>query len=292
MPQTPTTLAPRFDGSVSMLCWAFNEEILMKGFLERAQALMSSCVRDYEILVIDDCSTDRTNKIVKEAMAANPRIRLIRNEMNRNVGYCLKLAVKSAAKEYLFWQTVDWSYDITNLRSFLELLKAHDVVAGVRRAPVKCKVGALKPLLGVFRLFGVQHITKRSDTIGKAVVSVINYLLIRLLYQVPLSDFQNVVFYRSSLVQSLQLESNSAFSNPEILIKSYWAGASIAEVPISFIPRQAGEAKGTKLAAVKAAIKDVFGFWWRWVVLRGIDKRKAGTLRRLVPSEWECKSTS
>ena len=285
-PTSPPQTLPKFESSVSLLCWAYNEELLIGGFLERAQALVASCVDDYEIVVIDDCSTDRTNAIVQAAVEANPRIRVIRNAVNRNVGYCLKLAVKSASKQYMFWQTVDWSYDIANLRAFLELLKTHDVVVGVRRAPVQCRVGVFKPLAGLLKLFGVKHITRRSDTLGKAVVSVLNYLLIRVLYRVPVSDFQNVVFYPTKMAQSFTLEANSAFSNPETLIKSYWAGASIAEVPISFIPRSAGEAKGTKFPAIKAAVRDVVGFWWRWVVLGGIEKKTTGRVRRLVPAEW------
>jgi len=268
-----------------MLCWAYNEELLMGEFLARAQTLISSCVDDYEILVIDDCSFDRTNKIVVEAMAQNPRIRLIRNKVNRNVGYCLKLAVKSASKDYLFWQTVDWSYDITNLRKFLGLLKIHDVVSGVRRAPVECKVKLLKPFVLLMKLFGMKHLTRRSDTVGKAIISVCNYILIRTLFGVPLSDFQNVVIYPTRLAQSIVMESDSAFSNPEILLKAYWAGARIAEVPINFLPRTAGEAKGTRFRALITAVFDVVGWWWRWIVIGKIDRSRPGSISRLRPDK-------
>jgi glycosyltransferase involved in cell wall biosynthesis len=278
---------PKFDRSVSWLCWAYNEEELIEGYLTRANKLLAGTVSDYEILVVDDCSTDKTRDIIGRLMKDIPQIRLIRNPVNLNVGYSSQKAIMSASKEYLFWQTVDWAYDISNLRIFLELLKSHDVVAGVRRAPVEAANEAVKPCLGLFRLFGIKHITRRSDTIPKAIVSVINYILIRILFGVPLSDYQNVVFYPTKLIQSITFESRSSFSNPEGLFKAYWQGASIIEVPISFLPRQGGEAKGTRVRAIANSVGDIFRLWFKWVILGKRDTPRKGSITRLNPREWE-----
>ena len=260
---------PRFDRSVSWLCWAYNEEELIEEYLLRANDLLRNTVEDYEIVVIDDCSTDRTNAMVKGLQERIPQIMLIRNEQNLNVGLSSQKAIQSATKEFLLWQTIDWAYDITLLRVFLELLKSYDIVAGVRRAPVVVadNIRWLKPVLTLGRLFGINHITRRSDTVSKALVSLINYILIRVLFRVPLSDYQNVVFYPRRLIQSITYESKSSFGNPEGLIKAYWQGARIVEVPISFIPRQKGEAKGTKPKAIFSSVSDIFRLWWRWIVL-------------------------
>ena len=280
---------PRFDRSVSLVSWAFNEEELIEDFLRRADALMAANVEDYEILVVDDGSKDRTPEILARLAAEMPRLRVLTNEVNRNVGYSSRRAVASASKEYLFWQTVDWSYDISLLRVFLELLKTHDVVAGVRRAPVQVRLGLFKPVAILLQLFGLKHLTRRSDTIRKAMVSVINYSLIRVLFGLKLSDYQNVVFYSSKLIQRIlkTAEANSSFANPELLYKAYCLGASIVEVPISFIPRVAGEAKGTRFAAIKASVKDVFRFWWKWRVLGQIEAQPGGRVTRLVPEQWQ-----
>ena len=123
--------------------------------------------------------------------------------------YRVKRAIQRATKEYLFWQTIDWSYDISSLRQFLEHLKTHDIVQGVRRKPVNVRLKFLKPIALVLKLFGIKHLTRRSDTVPKALVSVINYIVIRLLFQVPLSDFQNVTFYRTKWIQSIKIEAKS-----------------------------------------------------------------------------------
>jgi glycosyltransferase involved in cell wall biosynthesis len=277
---------PRFDRGLSWLCWAYNEERLIKPYLLRASAQLHRTVEDYEIVVVDDGSSDRTPIILKELTKRIPQLRIVTNETNCNVGYSCRRAIAAASKEYLMWQTVDWSYDIAMLRIFLALLKTHDVVAGVRRAPVRKANQVHRLLLGVTKLFGVQHITRRSDTIQKALVSVSNYLLVRLLFRVPLSDYQNVCIYPTALIQQLEKEANSSFLNPELLIKAYWSGHSIVEVPISFIPRESGEGKGTRFKAIRASVTDIFRLWLKWVVLGKGPTRGAGKIRRLVPEEW------
>ena len=280
---------PKFDRGVSLLSWAYNEEALIESFLRRADAMLSRYVEDYEIVVVDDGSKDRTPKILARLSAELPHLRVLTNEVNRNVGYSSRRAVASASKEFLFWQTVDWSYDITLLRVFLELLKTHDVVAGVRRAPVQVRLGLFKPLALLLKLFGVRHLTRRSDTVPKALVSVINYSLIRFLFGFPLSDYQNVVFYSSCLIQPIvaTAEADSSFANPELLYKAFMRGASLVEVPINFIPREAGEAKGTRLKSIRASTKDVFKFWWKWCVLGELKKVPGGRVTRLDPGQWE-----
>lgn len=279
---------PRFDRGVSCLCWAYNEQECIEDFLLRINALLQASCADYEIVVIDDCSTDRTNEIVRRLQQDIPQIALYRNETNRNVGYSCQRAIREARKEFLFWQTVDWSYDITLLRTFLEFLKTNDVVAGVRRAPVSQRTGISKVVATVWLLFG-RHLTRRSDTLSKAFVSICNYMIIRVLYRFPLSDYQNVVFYRTALIQSLKAEADSSFANPELLLKSHWRGASIKEVPISFIPRVAGEAKGTRLKSIMKSVRDVFGFWIKWVLLGERGKVTKGRITRLDPAEWDCR---
>lgn len=277
---------PKFTSGVSVLSWAYNEEKLIEGFVRRLDALMGSCVEDYEIVVVDDGSTDATNAILTRLEQEIPQLRLVVNPVNRNVGYSCRRAIASASKEFLFWQTIDWSYDIDLLRCFLEMLADHDVVAGVRREPTQCALACAKPVLGLLRIFGIQHLNIRSDTVQKAFVSVVNYVLIRLLFRVPLSDYQNVVFYRTAFVQSLTAEAKSSFLNPELLLKAYWSGAAIAEVPIKFIPRTAGEAKGTRVRAIMASVSDILKFWVQWMVL-GRRNKGAGRIDRLQPAQWD-----
>jgi len=272
---------PKFDRSVSLVCWAYNEEDSIAAYLERATRLIEETVDDYEIVLIDDGSTDRTYEIARVFQKKNPRLKIFQNECNLNVGISSRRAIQRASKEFLFWQTIDWCYDIENLREYLEYLKTCDIVQGVRRKPVQVRIKILKPFVALVRLFGIKHLTRRSDTISKAFVSVVNYLLIRMLFRVPLSDYQNVTFYPTSWIQSVKYESKSSFANPEGLIKSYWAGKSIKEVPINFIPRGQGEAKGTRIKSIMASVQDILTLWVKWVALGKRGRIQKGMIYRI-----------
>jgi glycosyltransferase involved in cell wall biosynthesis len=277
----------KFTRGVSLLCWGYNEEDSIGEFLERATELLSNAVEDYEIVFIEDGSTDRTYEIAKAFGEKNPKLRIYQNEKNLNVGISSRRAIQRATKEFLFSQTIDWSYDISKIREFLEFLDSYDIVQGSRRSPVKTRFPLITPVITLLQMLNPRHLGARSDTLSKGMVSIINYVLVRVLYGVPLSDFQNITVYPTKWVQSLQYEAKSSFANPEGLIKSYWQGMSIKEVPISFIPREKGEAKGTKIKAIIASVKDVFGLWLKWRLQGKRIFARRGKVCRLNPQEWQ-----
>lgn len=234
-----------------MLGWALNEEASVGEYIERAEAFLRSLTDDFELVLIDDGSTDRTAQIVREHQRTRPWLRLHSNGRNRGSGYNTKKAISLATKDYLFWQTVDWAYDISRLGEHLGYLGEFDVLQGVRHGTV-----SLSGLL-----------SRRSDSPYKGLVSITNYLLVRLLFRLPLHDYQNVTVYPSRLIQSVTLESESSFTNPECLLKAWWKGASIREFPVPFLKRQKGTAKGTRPRVVVRSVTDIFRWWLRWVVL-------------------------
>lgn len=277
----PVPARPKFDRGVSLLCWAYNEEKLIEDFLLKADQILTENVEDYEIVIVDDGSTDQTNQTIRRMQTRIPQLRLVVNDKNLNVGLSARKAVQSAKKEFLFWQTIDWSYDISRLREFLELLKTHDVVLGVRREIKPPSKKHFSRWTNTLQIFVPGYIRKRSDSVSKAVISLVNYLLVRILFRLPVSDCQNVVFYRTRTAQAMTLESRSSFLNPEMLMKAYWSGCSMIEVPIGFIKRTQGEAKGTKLHAVVASVKDVISAWFRWVILGKRGRVVKGRIVRL-----------
>jgi glycosyltransferase involved in cell wall biosynthesis len=246
--------------SLSMLGWALNEEANIAEYIEQAEKFLTSLTQDFELVLIDDGSTDRTAAIVEEHQRARPWIRLHRNGRNRGSGYNTKIAISLARKEYLFWQMVDWSYDLSRLGEFLPHLGEDcDVLQGVRQGTVSFS--------GLF--------SQRSDTAYKGLVSITNYLFVRALFRVPVHDFQNVTVYPARLIQSVTLESESAFTNPECLLKVWWKGAIIREFPVAFLKRRKGVAKGTRPRVVLRSIADILRWWFRWIVLgRRPDKGK------------------
>ena len=91
-----------------------------------------------------------------------PWLKPIRNDGNKGVGYNYAHAIRSATKDYFLVQTVDWSYDITELGRSFPMLQTYDVLQGVRP--------------GTYTVRGFRF---RSDNLRKGFVSIVNYLLIR-----------------------------------------------------------------------------------------------------------------
>jgi len=251
--------------SLSMLGWALNEEDSLVGYIDRAGAFLGALTDDYELILIDDGSTDRTWEIVVAAQRTRPWLKPHRNERNRGSGYNTKKAISLASKDYVFWQTVDWAYDIRFMAQALPLLQQVDVLQGVRAGTTSAR----------------GMIVERSDNPYKGLVSVVNYRLIRSLFGLPLGDYQNVTVYPRSLIQAVTLETESSFTNAECLLKTWWRGASFTEVLVPFVKRQRGQGTGTRPRAIVAAIRDIVHWWIQWVVLGRRSHRGRGTVTSL-----------
>ncbi len=260
-----------------MLAWGLNEEALLVDFLDKAFQLLASAVNDYEVVFVDDGSTDRTPEILEAYREKEPRLKVIANPQNMNVGISCRRAIEGASKDYLFWQTVDWAYDIEDLRIYLELTEYYDIVQGIRPVPERL-LSYIPVVRSIYRVKG------RSDNLWKAVISLTNYYVLRVLFGVNFHDFQNVTFYPTRLAQSLDLQGVTPFVNPEMLIKSYYRGARFIEVPIRFIPRSKGQAKGTKIKTVLRTVIDIFRHWLRWgwkLRISNSQRAKVGSIDRV-----------
>lgn len=252
-PPTPNRLAH----SVSLVCYGYNEEESIADFFKKAVATLEAVVSDYEIVFIDDCSTDRTRDIAQHFASENPRIRVWRNDRNRNIGYSFKRGVSLAEKEYLFWQTIDWSYDLSDIKIFLDLLQHYGVVIGVRPVPIR-----LLAYIPVVR--SIYRIRSRSDDMVRAVVSLANYYILRILFGLNAHDFQNIQFHRTKVLQSLELRGESSFLGIEMMIRARGRGLDLLEVPIKFIPRAKGVSKGIRLSAILRSCRDITANWFAW----------------------------
>ena len=258
------TTAP-FRPRLSMLGWALNEEENLAEYVQRAEVFLSSVSDDYELILIDDGSTDRTWALAEELHATRPWLRPLKNEVNRGPGYCYRRGIGAASKDYFMAQTVDWAYDIDAFRPLMEKLRDYDILQGVRPGE-----------------FSLSVLRRRSDSLYKGVVSLTNYTLIRVLFRLPFADFQNVTICPARLGQSLHLESEGSFTNPEVMMKLYWGGASFLQVPVLFQKRGRGKGTGTRVSAIVTSIGEIVGSWFRWIVLGRYPDRKPG----VVESTW------
>jgi glycosyltransferase involved in cell wall biosynthesis len=242
-----------------MLGWGLDEEENLPAYLLRAEAFLREVSDDFELVIVDDGSRDQTWALASAAQQTRPWLKVLKNDRNRGAAYSAKRAIRAATKDYVFWQTLDWAYDISGLAAAFPHLQQVDILQGVR-------INALTAT--AFSL--------RSDTSWKGVVSHVNYRLVRLLFRLPLNDYQNVTVYPRPLLQSFEFEADSSFMNPELLLKAWWSGASFREVAVPFIKRERGVAKGTRWLSILRSIRDIFYWWLRWIVLGRRTHKSSG----------------
>lgn len=236
---------PTSDGrlSLTLFCYALNEEELIEAFLRKAVRKLGEFTKDFEIIFHDDGSTDGTLKLAQKMAQNHPQIRVFSNERNRGVGYCCQQSFRLATKEWLFVNTVDEFWNMSRLEDFIPYFKDFDLVTGVRLERKSCY------------------------TLWRQIISWTNYFLVRFLFGLKMRDVQNVHFYKRDFVQNLPLESTSSFISPEILIKARAAGLRVKEVPMVYQPRRGGKAKGARLKSLFHSFWELLRFWTKWYIL-------------------------
>src|SRR5262249_12365785 len=105
---TPTTgLAPLTTRGLSIVLPAYNEETVIAATVRRCAEMLSALAPDYEIIVVDDGSRDRTGEIADELAAANPRVRVVHNRPNRGYGGALIAGFQAVSKPLTFFMDAD-----------------------------------------------------------------------------------------------------------------------------------------------------------------------------------------
>src|SRR6266516_6468905 len=97
--------------SVSFVIPMFNEELNIERAIDAAVESLEKYSGDYEIVIVDDASTDSSPRLVEARAAANPRIRMIRHERNRKLGGSLKTGFAAATKELVLYMDADLPFD-------------------------------------------------------------------------------------------------------------------------------------------------------------------------------------
>ncbi len=112
---------------ISVLIPAFNEEHSVAETVERVATTMDRGGSEYEIVVIDDGSSDATAE-----RASLPGVRVLRHPCNAGYGRALKTGLRTAAGEWIAIVDADGSYPVEELQSLFERTPAFDMVVGAR----------------------------------------------------------------------------------------------------------------------------------------------------------------
>jgi glycosyltransferase involved in cell wall biosynthesis len=118
--------------SISVVMPAYNEQAVLPLSLQEAVEALEEMATDWEIVIVDDGSTDATPRILAEWAAREPRIRVLTQTPNQGYSKALIRGFKSAVKDAVFYTDADAQFDLREIIRLYPLLEQHDMVTGYR----------------------------------------------------------------------------------------------------------------------------------------------------------------
>jgi glycosyltransferase involved in cell wall biosynthesis len=231
--------------SVGILC--YNEA----GTLEKVTTDLINVLRQltntFEVIIVDDRSTDGSRVIANDLAGKFPEIRVISHEVNKGIGGALRSIYENARYENIGTIPGDGQFDITEYLPFGEIPENH-FVSFYRRE-------------------------NTSYSLFRNILSLINKKLNAVFLGITLKDVNWAKIYKREDIRALKLELTSSLVESEICAKLLYQKKRLIEVESKYLPRTYGESKGASVKIVKKALKDT------WVLVKLMRRFRAAQKR-------------
>jgi glycosyltransferase involved in cell wall biosynthesis len=232
--------------SISVVLPAYNEELNIAQTVREARDVLERLTSDFEIVVVDDGSRDKTAEVVVRICEQDSRVRLIQHLVNQGYGAAVWTGITSTTRDLIFYTDSDGQFDLTELERFLGWLDSADLVIGYR-AP-------------------------RSDSPMRLVNALGWKMVVTLLFGYVARDIDCAFkLFKREVLDTIRVDSRGATFSAEFLIRARDAGFHIREVHARHLPRRAGRATGARPDVIIRAFRELLSFWLRYEV--GIGKR-------------------
>jgi glycosyltransferase involved in cell wall biosynthesis len=221
--------------SLSIVIPAYNEEQNVERAVEEVSQVAQNLGMDYEILLVNDGSADRTGEIGRELEDRIPNFKLVEHYPNRGYGGALKAGFAAATKELIAFTPGDAQFDFREIERFLAEIEAADIVCG-------------------YRANRQDNIVRRFNALGWNAV-------VRLLFGYLCRDIDcGFKLFRREVLDHVNVVSDGAMIDTEFLAGATARGYRVAEVPVTHLPREAGEATGANIRVILRAFRDIVQF--------------------------------
>ncbi len=218
--------------SLSMVLPAYNEEENIARAVRSADAALASTGLDYELIVVNDGSRDRTGEILRELAPRYPRLQIVEHFPNRGYGGALRAGFAAATGDWIFQSDADNQFDYAEIAGLIKLAPGRDAVIGYR-AP-------------------------RRDRFMRRVNAWGWNMLIRLLFGRVARDVDCAFrIVRRSALESVSLTSDGAMISTELLVGLKARGFVLGEVRVTHFPREGGSPTGADLKVIVRAFRDL-----------------------------------
>jgi glycosyltransferase involved in cell wall biosynthesis len=228
------------DRPLSLVIPAHNEALNMMTVIGKTVPVLEGLAPDWEIVLVDDGSTDETVAVARAAMgAAAGHLRVVAHDGKRGYGITVADGLRAARMGYVAFMDGDGQFDPADLKTLADLMPTSDLAAGWRR--------------------------RRADPGYRLVIAGVFNILVRALYGVRVRDIDCglKLMRREVLDAAAPLLARSALLNTELYFKCQRSGLRIQQVAVNHYPRVAGVRSGARLIPILRAIRDLV-----WLRLR------------------------
>jgi glycosyltransferase involved in cell wall biosynthesis len=224
--------APARVSGLTLFFPAYNEEEIIEKTVREALRVAATVTDDYEVIVVDDGSSDGTVAAVEAVAASDPHVRVVRHDRNRGYGAALRTGFAQARKDYVFFSDADGQFDLAELTKLVDQTANAPVVVGYR--------------------------VKRSDPPHRLFIAKTYNLIVRAIFGLRVRDIDCAFkLLRREVLSRVDLESNGAFISSELLIKLRRAGVPIVECGVNHYARTTGYSKGANFTVILKTIRDI-----------------------------------
>jgi glycosyltransferase involved in cell wall biosynthesis len=211
----------------------FNEEQNVERVTCEALAAADQVSDDYEIIIVNDGSSDRTAEVADKLAEKHPQVRAIHHDVNKGYGAALQTGFKNASKELVFYTDGDGQFKIEEIKELLPHIEKYDIVSGYR--------------------------ISRRDPLHRKINAFMWGTLVNMLFRLNISDVDSAFkLYRKKIFDDITLTAQGALIDTEILAKAKAKGYTITEVGVNHYPRTAGSQTGAKLSVIIKAFKELY----------------------------------
>ncbi len=224
--------------SISVFFPAYNDAPSLPSLVPKAFAVLRECAGDFEVIVIDDGSTDGTAAVLRDLQCTyGERLRIITHPVNRGYGGALRSGFAAASKELVFYTDGDGQYDIGELPKLLAVMDP--------------EVG----LVNGYKL-------RRSDPWHRICIGTLYNRFARTVFRIRLRDIDcDYRLIRRSLLQRFRLNSTSGTICVELVKNIEISGCRVAEVGVSHYPRLHGRSQFFRVRSLLTTFRQLLALY-------------------------------
>jgi len=217
----------------------WNEEENIREVVSRALSIAPNVSEKWEIIMVDDGSSDSTLGIAKSMAAKNKNLKVVVLHPNRGYGAALRAGFENSKYDYIVFSDGDLQFDFSEITKFIDEIDNADIVIGYRKKRRDQKI--LKRLL-------LMNLLKIGDII---------------LFGFTFRDIDcGFKMFRKSAIDAISpLRSEGAMITTEILVKAIRKKLKIREVGIEHYIRQHGIQTGANIPVIMRAILESLMLW-------------------------------